>query len=151
MSYIERRTLLLLQHKQLRERIVEVGDAAANVLACSEGELAARTAELTRAVVAFTDDMNLHLSAEEELLGPILERLDAWGPVRLELLRSEHAHQRTVLHTLHTDRGLEPRETARRVRSLVADVLVDMNAEEKDLLAEGLLRDDPIVVDQSDC
>jgi hypothetical protein len=40
---------------------------------------------------------------------------------------------------------------ARRARSLVADVLVDMNAEEKDLLAEGLLRDDPIVVDQSDC
>jgi len=151
MRLLERRTLLLLQHKQLRERIVEVGEAAANVLACSESELVGRADELKRAVVEFADDLNLHLSAEEELLGPILERLDAWGPVRLELLRSEHAHQRALLHTLHTDRSLEPREMARRVRSLVADVLVDMNAEERDLLAEGLLRDDPIVVDQSDC
>ena len=129
MRHIERRALLLLQHKQLRERIVEVGEAAANVLACSEGELAGRASELTQAVMAFAEDMNLHLAAEEELLGPVLERLDAWGPVRLELLRSEHAHQRTLLHTLHTDRSLEPREMARRVRSLVADVLVDMNAE----------------------
>ncbi|MFL5393697.1 MAG: hemerythrin domain-containing protein [Myxococcales bacterium] len=151
MRHLERRTLLLLQHKQLRERIVEVGEAASNVLACSEGELAGRAAELSRAVITFADDLNLHLAAEEELLGPILERIDAWGPVRLELLRSEHAHQRALLRTLHTDRSLEPRDMARRARSLVADVLVDMNAEEKDLLAEGLLRDDPIVVDQSDC
>jgi Hemerythrin HHE cation binding domain len=151
MRHLERRTLLLLQHKQLRERIVEVGEAAANVLACSETGLAERAAELTRAVIAFADDMTLHLAAEEELLAPILERLDAWGPVRLELLRCEHAHQRALLHALHADRRLEPREMARSARSLVADVLLDMNAEERDLLAEGLLRDDPIVVDQSDC
>jgi iron-sulfur cluster repair protein YtfE (RIC family) len=151
MRHLERRALLLLQHKQLRERIVEVGEAAANVLACSEPELATRADELTRAVIAFADDMNLHLAAEEELLAPVLERLDACGPVRLELLRSEHAHQRAILHMLHIERRLQPREMARRVRSLVADVLVDMNAEEKDLLSEVLLRDDPIVVDQSDC
>jgi iron-sulfur cluster repair protein YtfE (RIC family) len=113
MRHLERRTLLLSQHKQLRERIVEVGEAAANVLACSESELAGRADELKLVVVAFSDDLNLHLSAEEELLGPVLERLDAWGPVRIELLRSEHAHQRAVLQTLHADRRLEPRNMAR--------------------------------------
>jgi Hemerythrin HHE cation binding domain len=151
MRHLDRRALLLAQHKRLRERIVEVGEAAANVLACSDAELPGRAEELTRALAAFTSDMNLHLGAEEELLGPILERLDAWGPVRLELLRSEHAHQRAILETLYSDRKLAPRELARHARSLVANVLLDMNEEERDLLAEGLLRDDAIVLDQSDC
>jgi iron-sulfur cluster repair protein YtfE (RIC family) len=142
--------MLLAQHKQLRESIVAVGEAAANVLACSDPELLDRASGLWRITEAFADDLRVHLAAEEELLGPILERLDAWGPVRLELLRSEHAHQRAVLRALHADRKLEPREMAKRARSLVADVLVDMEAEERDLLSENLLRDDPIVIDQSE-
>jgi iron-sulfur cluster repair protein YtfE (RIC family) len=143
--------MLLAQHKLLRELIVEVGEAAANVLACGDQEMSGQASELVRAVGTFSDDLRVHLAAEEELLGPILELLDAWGPERLDLLRSEHTHQRAVLHALHADRKLEPREMAHRARSLVADVLLDMDAEERDLLSEGLLRDDPIVIDQSDC
>jgi hypothetical protein len=143
--------MLLAQHKLLRELIVEVGEAAANVLACGDQELLSQASELLRTIGTFTDDMRVHLAAEEELLGPVLERLDSWGPVRLDLLRSEHAHQRAVLNSLHADRKLEPRDLAHRARSLVADVLIDMDAEERDLLSEGLLRDDPIVIDQSDC
>ena len=37
---------------------------------------------------------------EEKLLEPILPALDAWGNVRLDLLRAEHAHQRAVLAVL---------------------------------------------------
>jgi hypothetical protein len=143
--------MLLAQHKQLRESIVAVGEAAGNVLACGDGELFTHHPELIRAVDAFADELRVHLAAEEELLAPVLERIDAWGPLRLDLLRSEHSHQRAVLHALHTDRKLGPREMARRARSLVADVLLDMDAEERDLLSERLLRDDPIVLDASDC
>jgi hypothetical protein len=103
-----------------------------------------------RTIGTFADDLRAHLAAEEELLEPILERLDAWGPVRLDLLRSDHAHQRAVLHAL-ADRKIGLREMAHRARSLVADVLLDMDAEERDLLSQGLLRDDAIVIDQSDC
>ena len=143
--------MLLAQHKHLRESIVAVGEAAANVLASRDPELLDRATDLLQTVETFADELRVHLAAEEELLGPILERLDAWGPVRLDLLRSEHAHQRAVLHALHVDRKLGPRELAKRARSLVGDVLLDMEAEERDLLSENLLRDDPIVLDQSDC
>jgi len=151
MRHLDRTSVLLAQHKQLRERIVDVGEASANVLASDEADLPVRASEMERAIGVFADEMRTHLATEEELLGPILERLDAWGPVRLDLLRSEHAHQRAVLHALHVGCRLGAREMARRARMLIADVLLDMDAEERDLLSEDLLRDDPIILDASDC
>jgi hypothetical protein len=150
MRHSERRSVLLAQHEQLRMLIAAVSRASADVLASSEEALPDRAAALVRAIATFADDLRAHLAAEERLLGPVLERLDSWGPLRLELLRTEHAHQRAVLDALRADRNLSTRELARRARSLAADVLLDMDAEERDLLAESVLRDDPIVLDQSD-
>ena len=149
MRHLDRRAVLLAQHKRLRELIVDVGDAATNVLESSDAGIQPHAADLTNAVRIFVEELRLHLASEEELLGPVLERLDAWGPERLEILRLEHAHQRAVLQALRNDWTLGPREMARRARSLVADVAMDMEAEERDLLSEALLRDDPIVLDQS--
>jgi len=150
MGHQERRTLLLAQHKRLRELIVTVSETAGNVLGSHESQLPERVSALRVAIETFAEDLRAHLAAEEQLLGPILERIDAWGPTRLELLRAEHAHQRAVLHTLDISRKLAPRDLAKRTRALIIDVLLDIEAEERDLLAESLYRDDTIVVDQSD-
>src|SRR5689334_15162372 len=150
MGHQERRAVLLAQHKRIRELIVTVSEAAGNVLASHDAELPGRVSALRVAIDTFAEELRAHLAAEEQLLGPILERIDAWGPTRLELLRTEHAHQRAVLHTLQRGHKLAPRDLAKRARSLVVDVLLDIDSEERDLLAESLFRDDAIVVDQSD-
>ena len=129
MKHAERRLVLLSQHQRIRELIATV---------------------LARAIATFSNDLRMHLVAEEELLGPVLERIDAWGLVRLDLLRTEHAHQRAVLDALRTDRKLDARDMAKRARSLAADVLLDMDAEEHDLLSERVLHDDVLSLDQSD-
>jgi hypothetical protein len=96
--------------------------------------------------------MERHLATEEALLGPVLERIDAWGPVRLDLLRAEHAHQRAVLSVLRSDRAaaVPPLTLARRLLGLLDDIIADMDAEDRDLLDPRVLRDDLIQLDASD-
>ena len=97
--------------------------------------------------------MEEHLSTEEALLGPVLERIDAWGPVRLELMHAEHAHQRAVLAVLRSDRAaaLAPQLLARRAIGLLDDIVADMDAEDRDLLDPKVLCDDVVHLDASDC
>src|SRR5207245_2508532 len=83
-----------------------------------EQALGHRAAVLAGAIATFSSELRAHLAAEEELLGPVLERIDAWGPVRLDLLRTEHAHQRAVLDASRTDRRLDARDIARRPQLL---------------------------------
>jgi iron-sulfur cluster repair protein YtfE (RIC family) len=151
MTHAQRRSVLQAQHERLRGLVETVREKAAAVLLGSTEALQERAAGLANAISIFGSDLRAHLATEEELLGPILERVDAWGPVRLGLMRAEHAHQRAVLDALRTDNKLGAHEMAKRAWSLTADVLADMEAEERDLLAESVLRDDPLVLDQSDC
>jgi iron-sulfur cluster repair protein YtfE (RIC family) len=150
-THAQRRSVLKAQHDRLRDLIDAVRERAAAVLSGGPEPIERRWAALAFALAAFGADLRAHLATEEELLGPILERIDAWGPVRLGLMRAEHAHQRAVLEALRTDSKLPGQELARRAFSLIADVLADMEAEERDLLAESVLRDDPLSLDSSDC
>lgn len=149
-SLVERRSLLLSQHEQLRNMIDRLREAAASVLMSREEAVKERAGTLAEAIGAFGNALRAHLACEEDLLGPVLERVDAWGPVRLDLMRVEHAHQRAVLDALRTDRTVAPKDIAKRAWSLTMDVLADMEAEERDLLAENVLSDDVVVLDQSD-
>lgn len=151
MSLEQKRSVLRAQHDHLRELIAALRDAAASVAASSDESLLECGPALAAAISVFDRDLRVHLGVEEELLGPILERVDAWGPVRLELMRAEHAHQRAVLEALRTDRRVGAREMARRASALTTDVLADMDAEESEVLAESVLRDDALALDQSDC
>src|SRR6266566_7166189 len=126
MSHAERRTVLRAQHDHLRELIWALRDAAASVLASGDESLRERGPALAVAISVFGRELRVHLAVEEELLGPILEQVDAWGPVRLELMRAEHAHQRAVLDVLRTDGRLGARQMARRASGLTEDVLADM-------------------------
>jgi iron-sulfur cluster repair protein YtfE (RIC family) len=148
MTHEERRRILGTQHRALRALIARVHAAALEALQDEAGS----SAGLRNQVGELRDEMEKHLATEEALLGPVLERLDAWGPVRLDLMRAEHAHQRAVLAVLRSDRAgaLSPLLLARRVLGLLDDVLADMDAEDRDLLDARVLRDDIIQLDASD-
>jgi hypothetical protein len=143
----ERRKTLCAQHANLRKTIEETRIAA---LASISGDLEA--AQLLAAVAKLERQMLQHLADEEKLLGPILGTIDAWGSVRLGLLRAEHAHQRAVLAVLgeHGVAVGAERVVAARTLALCEELLVDMEFEERELFNEKVLRDDCILLDASD-
>ena len=148
MTHEERRQTLHSQHQHLRVVIAGVREAALDIVGREGGD----STGLRMRISALRDDLERHLATEEALLGPVLERIDAWGPVRLDLLRAEHAHQRAVLSLLRSDRAaaLPPLPLARRVLALLDDISADMDAEDRDLLDPRVLRDDLIQLDASD-
>ncbi len=150
LSHVERRQILMSQHDRLRTVIREVRQVAEGLL--RREDTRGDTTELRQQIGALRLEMESHLASEEALLGPILERIDAWGPVRLELLRAEHAHQRAILELLRSDRAaaLSPQLLSRRLLGLLDDILTDMDAEDRDLLDARVLRDDLIQLDASD-
>jgi len=143
----ERRRILCAQHGHLRQTVAATQQAARALLA-GRGSVA----DLQAAIEALEGELRAHLADEERLLEPILATIDAWGPVRLELLRAEHAHQRAVLAALSgpTASPTAPL-VAERMLSLCADVLNDMESEERELLNEKVFRDDLVLLDASDC
>lgn len=147
MKNSERRTILRNQHAHLRTTIERARDAARNAL-----EQRGVAGELQAAVSALQKELFGHLADEEKLLEPILPTIDAWGAVRLDLLRAEHAHQRAVLAVLtgHQAWPAGP-VVAGRTLALCDDLLTDMEFEERELINEKVLRDDLILLDASDC
>ena len=146
LSNEDRRRILRGQHVHLRKTIEAARTAASGAMA---GKVSA--GDLQLAVAALERELLAHLGEEERLLEPILERLDAWGPIRLSLLRAEHAHQRAVLAVL-TGRSAWPASSlvAGRTISMCNDLLTDMEFEERELLNERVMRDDLILLDASD-
>ncbi|HUJ28995.1 MAG TPA: hemerythrin domain-containing protein [Myxococcales bacterium] len=142
----ERRRFLREQHTHLRATIA-TAQAAAQSLLAAKGV----AGELQAAVKALESELLAHLADEERLLEPVLSTIDAWGPVRAGLLRAEHAHQRAVLQVL-TGPTAWPAATlvAGRTLSLCADLLTDMEFEERELINDKVLRDDLILLDASD-
>jgi hypothetical protein len=148
MNHDECRKTLELQHRQLRALIARIRETALKALKSDR----AASEELHVLVGLFRGEIEKHLAAEESMLAPVLERIDAWGPVRLDLMRAEHAHQRAVLAVLrsHPAGELPAALFAPRVLGLLDDVSADMDAEDKDLLDPRVLRDDVIQLDASD-
>ena len=144
------RKLLLAQHAQLRVFIGILGSAGSAVLSADARGAERLLPPLLDAIGKLQIQFDAHLTTEEAILEPVLGHIDAWGPERLEVLHLEHAHQRAVLSALPTNNrpALSPHEVARSALALAEDLLVDMAAEERDLLA--VLRDDAICLDQSD-
>jgi len=151
-SLDETRTMLGAQHLALRDLIRELRIRAAEVLVAGDRAPDDKAAPLRECIHRLRGCLERHLEAEEALLGPVLVRIDAWGPQRVELMRAEHAHQRAVLKVLAGDRvrPLEAHVVARRAWSLSEDILADMDAEDRDLLSPSVLTDDTVRVDQSE-
>jgi hypothetical protein len=90
-----------------------------------------------------------HLADEEALIVPFLEDDLPLGPLRVAALRDEHARQRAELEALCAwPVGDDAGQLATRFGDLAAELIADIEHEERDLLTPEVIRDDCIVVDQ---
>lgn len=108
--------------------------------------------ELARLAHELRARFRAHLAFEERTLFPVLERLDLWGLERVGDMRDEHDRQRAEVETLID--GLASHWDGERIaltlRSLVTDLLLDMEEEERGCLANDALRDEMVIVGRID-
>ena len=86
-----------------------------------------------------------HMCLEESILVPVLKEVDAWGPVRVERIAIEHAHQRKLLAELNlgSRKGPMP-DFVKGLTDFVAAIRKDMEFEEQEPLSDETLKDDII-------
>jgi hypothetical protein len=134
---------VLDQHGILRRLFDEVLGQTTACLRHSErpdlAELAASAHELRR-------KFHAHLGFEEKALAPVLAVADIWGPERVQALLIEHARQRREFDTIVAgiDEGWDCERLALALRSLVADLLLDMDDEEQGCLRAEVLAQDVV-------
>jgi hypothetical protein len=141
------RRLVLEQHRELR-RLLTMG------LAQVQGALMDGGAahEPLRSLVSLVRDVFVqHLADEEALITPILEDDLPVGPLRVAALCEEHQRQRGEVEALCAwPEEANDGELALRFDALAQSLLQDILHEECELLIPEIIRDDHVVVDQSD-
>jgi iron-sulfur cluster repair protein YtfE (RIC family) len=134
---------VLAEHARLRTVIIEI-DRLASAVSAGEADrldaLRERAGRLYRMLAE-------HIDHEDAVIGPIIARVDAWGPVRLEQMQHEHAGQRMALKQAVHDLEIEGRSLGQAIQSMCWEILHDMRREEHDLLHPDLWRDGTIVVE----
>ena len=140
----EVRDRVLAQHEALR---VLLHHALAVAAAAHRG-----LNEATEEVMPLLHDigrrMLFHMAFEESALVPLLRTADSWGEARAQRVLDDHAHQRLEFESLVTCESWEDGSGALILETLVCEILIDMEVEERDVLSPDLLRDDPITIDQ---
>jgi hypothetical protein len=136
MDFEDIRAELLSAHADLRKRIGEVRTEAAAVstVGRDHDRLRSLTDALTTALCAHND-------REEELLGEVLPTLDAWGPVRREIMTEQHVLEHG--HLVDALEGLDSlfQRTARDALIATLDRVIEhMEREEKVILDDPHLR-----------
>lgn len=141
------RQLVLGQHRELR-RLLTMGLVEARH-ALSESAVAH---EPLRSLVSLIREVFVrHLADEEALIVPILEDDPPVGPQRVVALREEHQRQRAELEALCAwPEEASDAELANRFDGLAKALLEDIVHEERELLIPDVIRDNHVVLDQSD-
>jgi hypothetical protein len=135
------RVQVLDQHRELRRLITRIVDATA------PGRPREPLMGLLRDLRA---RLFQHLAFEEQTLTSALAEADAWGPQRVRDMLDEHARQRAEVEVIV--QGIETWDAEGlnlAARTLAADLIHDMDAEERGPLSPDLLRDDVVNVDQA--
>jgi hypothetical protein len=134
------RRQVLEQHTALRALLQ---DALEQTTRCLQRD----TADFGRLTASAKDlhrRFHAHLAYEERALTPVLGAMDLWGPERIEALLAEHGRQRaeldTILEGIESDWDMQ--RLALTLRSLAADLLIDMEEEEQGCLAAAQLREE---------
>ena len=137
------REQVLAQHEELRALLREAIERTTSVL---------RTRGQIEGLVPLALDirrrLRAHMGYEERALFPVLMEADLWGPERVAALVAEHARQRNELDMLveGLQSGWDEERLALVLRSLVADVLIDMAEEEAGPLSRPVLDDEMLTV-----
>ena len=136
-SLEKERRIVQAQHAVLRDLLGRTRRTASEVLAAREP-----IAALVDQISTLRDFLDVHLRDEESFLIPVLQGAGDWGQLRLSCLQAEHAHQRAVMAVLSGDAARRaPKELARRTLLLAADLLSDLEQEERELLSPTLPSD----------
>jgi hypothetical protein len=105
--------------------------------------------DLSAALVRLAHGLRAHNRYEEEILGGLLVKVDAWGPARVELMNEHHAGEHRQLLAALFDAGSALETSGPENLSICLDrVLEHMAYEEKAILGDDVLRDDSVVADQ---
>jgi hypothetical protein len=138
---------IFAQHGVLRTFLA---DAAQTARSAAGGDVAA--GRMLFAICArLRSRLERHMAFEEGALVPALRASDPWGIERARRLLEEHVRQRQELSALVqlSQTEAEARTVAFTLQTLISDVLIDMDHEERELLTREVLHDDPIVLDQA--
>jgi hypothetical protein len=136
----EIRSELLAQHADLRDKIAEVRRLAEHWEEGGEGSL-------HHALVRLTDGVRMHNAREDELMRDIFPTLDAWGPVRAEVMQEEHVLEHGALFAslvLARDASVA---SPGSVIAVLDSILAHMEREEEVFLGKDVLSDDGIEPD----
>lgn len=141
MLLAELRTELLSQHKELRDLAVAVAVAADG--ARSEP---AQLPELRAILIDLAARVLAHNAFEDRELHAVLRSIDAWGPIRDELVdeRHESEHQAILAAVRVASRETSAAAIADATMRALADLSTHMAREERELLHPDVLRDDLI-------
>jgi hypothetical protein len=139
---------ILWQHVRLRQ-LLERAQALAD--ARLDGDVAVPDA-VASVIGDLRSVMEVHLTFEESVLLPLFRDDLPLGPERAERLIDEHLRQRAMLAALHKEACHHPElpTLAAKLAALSSWLLTDMAEEERSVLNPEALRDDVVVVDQSD-
>lgn len=146
LSPTEVRLRVVEEHRRLRGLLSALQALARDVTLDPSRNEALRSG-LRTLIVEFA----LHLDSEEDMLLPLVAKVDAWGAERAARMREEHRVQRALLRRMFRrleERPIGPDDLAVEVDALVLRIFHDMRDEEAELLDETLLHDDAVVVDQ---
>ena len=141
----EIRTELLAQHQDLRTRIRQVRDARRQDR--PDQPYGFRVREV---IAGLVNALQAHNRREEELLADLLPTVDAWGPVRKELMGDQHRAEHMALCgafatlTLMSDSAA----AASLLHTCLDCILEHMDLEEKTFLDELSLGASDVVADQ---
>jgi hypothetical protein len=142
MAVGEVRARVLADHAKLRTAIAEV-DRLAYAVSAEEvrhiNALREQAENLYRMLAA-------HIDHEDAVLAPIIRQIDAWGPVRHEQMRNDHANQRAALAQAIRDLETGGPALGQVVQSMCWEILHDMKREEHDLLHPDLWREGVTIV-----
>ena len=137
------RAVILQEHRKIRARLARLESNAMALLACSVPRPAARRA-LRKQALALCDELTAHIAFENRVLVPVVEVIDAWGPVRAQALLEEHQAQLQLLHA-YTDMLMvdseKNQDTSLTVWQLVRSIGQDMREEESQVLSLEFLCD----------
>jgi acetoin utilization protein AcuB len=135
------REVILSEHVHIRGLLDRAEHAARQVRESPTDEGSERLAAAGGQLYA---SLGAHMELENRVLVPALESIDAWGRVRAEGLRREHAEQKGALEAAQAELGRSEqpaREKADGVLRMVAMLRKDLELEEETLLSARLLQD----------
>jgi len=137
LSIAERRQRIIAQHEMLREMVRNMMETASHV---SKGDVAEHGA-LRIQIGMLRWALELHVVDEEQLLEPVLARLNGSGAQHLAAMNEEHAQQRAVLASLQSGLGgdVGARALAANAAAVGSGLLEDMEREERQLLSPEAL------------